>query len=51
MYGKTGKMRQKKEVQVRLKKHASGHDLQLEKTLKKRRIAEIPGVDMTKYDA
>jgi hypothetical protein len=35
MYGKTGKMRQKEEVQVRLKKQASGPDLLLEKMLKK----------------
>jgi hypothetical protein len=36
MYGKTGKMRQKKEVQVRLKKQASGPDLRLEEMLKKK---------------
>jgi hypothetical protein len=50
MYGKTGKMRQKTAVQVWLKKQASRPDLGLEKMLRKRRNAQIPGVDMTKYD-
>jgi hypothetical protein len=50
LYGKTGKKRQKQEVQVRLKKQASGPDLQLEKMQKKRRDAQTSGVDMTSYD-
>jgi hypothetical protein len=49
MYGKTGKIRQKTEVQVRLKKQASGPDLWLEEMREEKRDAQTPGVDMTKY--
>jgi len=50
MYGKTGKMRQKTAVQVRLRKQAFGTDLLREKTLKKGRSAQTSGVDVTKHD-
>ena len=50
MYGKTGKMRQKTAVQVRLRKQAFGTDLLREKTLKKGRSAQTSGVDVTKCD-